>query len=262
MNNDFKKDLDTYFYDGQIRDYLIQFMAIFSGLKVKSGKNSNVDSSNDFIDVPVRYGNSSRIVDAILSENVQNKPLRLPVIAVNMLGLDLAPNRQKGIDVQQRDVVFPLGGSLPNDLKVLYKQNAVPYDGLMEVAIYASNEYEHFQILEQILMVFNPTVQIQTSDMPSNFSRITQVELRSVEFATNYPKLADKRVIVTNLNFVTWFYLTPPVAIKTNFIKSVKLRLEAIKQTEDVNEKVREVNREDPPYKVLYDIDDMNLPPR
>lgn len=261
MDNDFKKDLDTYFYDAQFRRYIIQFMAIFSGLKVKVGKNSNVDSSNDFVDVPVRYGNSSRIVDAIISENTQNKPISLPVIAINMVGMDIATQRLKGIGAQERTVNLPRGGSLPDDLRVVYKQVPVPYDGMMEVSIYASNEHEHFQILEQILMVFDPTLQIQTSDDVHDFVRITQVELKSLDFAANYPKLADKRVIVTNLNFLVWFYLVPPVNIKTNFIKAVKLRLDAIRQTEDVNEKVREVNRTDPPYKILFDIDDMNIPP-
>jgi hypothetical protein len=261
MQTDFKKDLDTYFYDAQLRGYIIQFMAIFSGLKVRVGKNSNVDSSNDFVDVPVRYGNSSRIVDAILTENTQNKPLSLPIMSVNMAGIDIATHRLKGIGTQTRASVLPLGGSLPDDLKVVYKQQPVPYDGMMELSIYTSNEHEHFQILEQILMIFDPTLQIQTSDDIHDFIRITQVELKSIDFATNYPKLADKRVIVTSLNFLVWFYLAPPVNIKTNFIKAVKLRLEAIRQTEDVYEKVSEVNRTDPPYKVLFDIDDMNIPP-
>jgi len=261
MENDFKKDLDTYFYDGQIRDYLIQFMAIFAGLKVKVGKNSNVNSSNDFIQVPIRYGNSSRIVDSILAENTQNKPITLPIMSVNMVGIELATERLSGVGATHRDVHLPLGGAMPDDLRVIYKYKALPYNGMMEVAIYSSNEYEHFQILEQILMVFDPTLQISTSDSIHDQFRITQVELKDVAFNTTYPKLTEKRAIVTTLSFMVWFYLSPPANIKTNFIKSVKLRLNTIRTQEDVNEKVREVNSEDTPYKILYDIDDMDLPP-
>jgi len=260
MDNDFKKDLDTYFYDGQIRNYIIQFMAIFSELKVSIGKN-NSNSSTNLINVPVRYGNSSRIVDAILAENTQNKPLRLPMFAVNFEGMDQAPSRRKGVGTFDRHSVLPAGGELPGDVKVVYHYQPIPYDGLFELAMYCSNEDQHFQILEQILMIFDPMIQIQTSDDYHDWAKITQVELVNIDFNKNYPKLADKRIIVTLLNFRVQFYLTPPVNIKQNFIKAIKLRLDTIRTQDDIWEKVSDITREDPPYKTLFDADDMDIPP-
>lgn len=260
MSDDFKKDLDTYFYDGQMRNYIIQFMAIFSGLKVSIGKN-NFDSSTNLMYVPVRYGNSSRIVDAILSDNTQNKPLRLPMFAVNFEGLEQAPERRKGVGTYTRSSFLPVGGALPDDVRVIYQYQPIPYDGLFELALYCSNEDQHLQIMEQILMIFDPTLQIQTSDSVHDLSKITSVELVNITFNKNYPKLADKRVITSTLNFRVMFYLAPPTNIKHNFIKSIKIRLDAMRTQDDIWEKVTDITREDPPYKTLFDADVMDIPP-
>jgi hypothetical protein len=260
MDNDFKKDLDTYFYDEQIRSYIIQFMAIFSGLQVSVGKN-NFNSTKNLMYVPIRYGNSSRIVDAILSENTQNKPIRLPMFAADFAGMEQVPSRRKGVGTFMRHSVLPAGGSLPDDIKVVYQAQPIPYDGLFELSMYCSNEDQHLQILEQILMIFDPVLQIQTSDDFHDLTKITSVELVNVDFNKNYPKLADKRVIVTSLNFRVQFYLSPPVNIKQNFIKSIKLRLDTIRTQDDIWEKVTDVTREDPPYKTLFDADTMDIPP-
>lgn len=261
MSDNFKKNLDTYFYDAQIRKYIIQFMAIFSGLKVKSGKNSNHPSNTDTIYVPVRYGNSSRIVDAILMENTQNKPLRLPIMSVDFSGIEQTPERRKGIGTTDRGSVLPVGNSFPDGVRVIERYQPVPYDGLFELSIYASSEDEHLQILEQILLIFDPTLQIQKSTDPYDFSKLTSVELVDIDFDRNYPKNDDKRIITTNLRFRVAFYLTPPANIKQNFIKSIKLRLEAIKNEEDIWEKVTDITRAEPEYKTLFDIDLMDIPP-
>lgn len=260
MQNDFKKDLDTYFYDEQIKSYIIQFMAIFSGLQVSVGKN-NSNSTKNLMYVPIRYGNSSRIVDAILAENTQNKPIRLPMFAADFAGMEQVPGRRKGVGTTTRASVLPLGGALPDDVKVIHRAQPVPYDGLFELAMYCSNEDQHLQILEQILMIFDPVLQIQTSDDFHDLAKITSVELVNIDFNKNYPKLADKRVIVTALNFRVNFYLSPPANIKENFIKSIKLRLDTIRTQDDIWEKVTDVTREDPPYKTLFDADNMDIPP-
>ena len=45
-----------YYYDQQVKKYLLQFMAIFAGMQVSIGKNDRSDEG-ELISVPVMYGN-------------------------------------------------------------------------------------------------------------------------------------------------------------------------------------------------------------
>ena len=44
-----------HFYDEQVRRYLLQFIRIFSGFNVKTGKKLNDGTSDYYIKVPSRY---------------------------------------------------------------------------------------------------------------------------------------------------------------------------------------------------------------
>lgn len=253
-------NLENYFYSGQLRKYIIQFMSIFSGLQVKFGKN-DFNSTSNLASVPVRYGNSDRVVDAILSDNTQNKAPRVPIISCYFTGLDIAPDMMKGVGVTERRPILPRGGALPDDVKVVYRYQPIPYKGRMEVTLFASNEDQHFQMLEQILMLFDPILLFQTSDDALDWTAINSVELTGINYESNVPKLEDRRIITTTLSFSFTCYLSPPVNLKTNFIKSVKLRMQAVAAADDVDEIVADINRPSPPYEKLFDIDDMDIPP-
>ena len=55
-----------YYYDAQLKNYILQFMAIFSGLQVQIGKWNTQDER--LISVPVHYGHMDRVVAAIIAE--------------------------------------------------------------------------------------------------------------------------------------------------------------------------------------------------
>ena len=61
----------TFFYDEQIRRFLLQFIRAFSNFQVEFGKDRNGGSTLQT--VPVKYGDSSRMVAGILRENSENK---------------------------------------------------------------------------------------------------------------------------------------------------------------------------------------------
>jgi hypothetical protein len=171
----YSKSLDNYFYTGQIRKLQIQFAAIFSELQVAVGKNDFVQQTN-LMTVPVKIGSMDRVVASILAGNTQNKGISAPMIAIHMNGMEPAFDYIKGSNQQARNTVFPVGGTLPDDGRVVYKYMPFPYFLTMEAAILATNEYQHQQMLEQILLLFNPDLQIQISDGYNDWTKITHVE--------------------------------------------------------------------------------------
>lgn len=214
--------ITNYYYNEQFKRAITQFSSIFSGLEVHTGIRE--DGAVHVIEVPVRYGSIDRVVAAVKNGFTQNKMMTLPTMSTYLLEVDLAPERRKGVGMTERKTVLPQGGMYPNDLKVMERYMPIPYDLTFELAIYASNMDQMFQILEQILIVFDPTLQIQTNDSPYDWSRQTNVELLSIGQEENYPIAADKRMIVWNLNFRMETWISPPMDLKENLVKKIVMR--------------------------------------
>ena len=92
-----------HFYDSQIRRYLLQFIRMFSGFTVKTGKTMNDGVTDYYIRVPVRYGDVSRMAASIVKNNSENIVNSAPFIACYIQSLDLDRNRMQ--DPSFRDTV-------------------------------------------------------------------------------------------------------------------------------------------------------------
>ena len=83
-----------YFYDEQFRRYILQFMRLFGGLLVKTGKGK--DGIEKFIKVPCRYADMQRMVGHILKNNSENVVNSCPFITSHILTLQ--PDRARTLD--------------------------------------------------------------------------------------------------------------------------------------------------------------------
>ncbi len=249
----------VFFYNNQFRDYILQFMAIFAGLKVQVGKLEDREAS--LIPVQLTYGAKDRVVAHILGENTQNKPLRLPALSAYMSGIDLAPDRRKGVGVSRREVYMPSGGAFPNDIKTVEQLMPVPYLTMFDLSIFTSNRDEHLQILEQIFMLFDPILQIQKSDDVFDWTKITTVELAGITFEENYPAGTDRRIIQTTLQFAVPVWISVPAKIKNNYIADIQLRVglisESTTQSRDIIAELDDLNFE---YENIFNLDDFEIP--
>lgn len=258
----YSRSLDNYFYSGQIRKAQIQFAAIFSELQVKIGRN-DLQGQTDLMTVPVKIGSTDRVVASIMAGNTQNKPVRVPVIATNLMGIEPAWDFVKGSNQQTRHTVFPVGGTLPDDGKVVYKLMPFPYFLTMEASIMASNEYQHQQMLEQILLLFNPDLQIQISDSYDDWTKISSVTLTGVGLETAYPSEAERRIITTTFTFNVLAYISPAVNVRDNYIKKIKLRIASLATgTSFEDYRLEDIPGPSDEYQTIIDVNDLDIPPR
>ena len=214
--------LTEYFYEGQLRSYLLQFCNIFTGLQVKTGKGEC--GVEEMMTVPISIGSRDRVVAAIQAGNTQNKPFAVPAMVGNMTAVALSPNR-KGVGVVDRRTYLPQGGIYPDDLKSATRVMPIPYIMSTELSIYASNTQQMHQILEQLLMLFDPILQIQTSDAALDWTKITTVELTGLNNEENYPPAGDRRLIMWTLSFDIPIYISAPVDIKDEIVRKIVIRL-------------------------------------
>ena len=216
--------LSNYYYQEQIRKYMIQFMAIFSGIQVSVGKNPNNHDGEGLIKVPIIHGSKDRVTAAILASNSPNVPVKLPAMSCHLIGIQMAIDRMKGQGTQYSSKSFPKGGIFPDDVTAVYKHMPVPYYFVTELSILTSNLRQKHEILEQIMILFRPDLYIFTSDDNQDWTAINTVTLNDINIEENYPTGSEKRILSTNINFQFVAYMSAPASVRDNLINSIKLR--------------------------------------
>lgn len=272
---------NEFYYDAQFRSYVLQFMAIFAGLQVQVGKwatgntvtepdptctdpnaTQQVEEVRDerLISVPIHYGNQDRIVAAILADNVQTKPIRLPAMSTVIKDIKLATNRFHGLGVERRNVYTPVGGLVPDDTTVVHQRMPVPLDLTMELAIYVSNSQQQFQILEQILVLFDPKILIQKDDAMFDMARLTQVTLTDIAVNNNYPIGTDRRILQCELSFDVPIWLSIPADVRKDIVEKIYARIGAVSAAAQTNyDIIAELDQQSIEYQLISSIDNLNF---
>lgn len=206
-----------YHYSGQLRSYISQFLRVFGGMKVET-------TPTNFLTVPVVYGSQDRVVANILGKthNTFNQP-KLPIISGYLTSIDLSPEQRQskyhteGMKVRE--------GNDPK-FKTIVRRMGNPLKLSMDISIMASNTNQMFQILEQILLMFPPTLSFQKSDSVLDWSYITRAELVGISNEENVPTGTDERVIVYTLSFLVDATLNYPAVVRDGVIHEIQTKIQ------------------------------------
>jgi T4-like virus Myoviridae tail sheath stabiliser len=206
-----------FFYDGQLRRYLAQLMRMLSGFKVQMG-----DGSQKI--VPVMYGDVSRNVGSILRDNSAAKLPSAPKISVYVNGLNLDTKRlhdasyTQNVYVRER-AIDPNTNTYLNTQGQNYTIERImptPFSLKIKADIWSSNTEQKMQILEQLLVLFNPSLEIQTTDNYVDWTSLTVVYLTDVNWSNRtIPVGAESEIDVATLSFETPIWISPPVKVKS-----------------------------------------------
>lgn len=197
-------------------------MRLFGGFTVKMGKDAN---GNDYYhQVPVRYGDTNRVAAHILKLNSENKINTVPVISCYITELlpnaerRLQPTFQDRVQVFEKEYNEATGEYADNAVGESYtleRYSPIPYDLTLNVDIWTSNTEQKLQLLEQILLLFNPSVNLQSSNNPFDWTSLGVVELINITWsARSIPQGTDDIIDVASLIYQLPIYLTPPAKIK------------------------------------------------
>lgn len=208
----------TYHYTGKIENSLLQFMRIFTGFQVQYGVDRDDDDVNDFRKVTVHYGSPDRVVANVLTQNGTFTTTKLPIITGYMTSLDLNPEARKARK-HEENVKWYDEATQTN--KAVSKLMATPYIANVDLSIWASNQQQMFQIMEQILLIFNPRLSIQTTEDIHDWSYLTNVELIGIANEENFPPGPEDQYVIQTLNFQFEFWLNFPKIERGNVIEEI-----------------------------------------
>jgi hypothetical protein len=216
-----------YFYDEQLRRFLLQFARIFSNFDVEFGTNeagqgpgSNVDT---LVRVPVRYGDASRQAQTILQNNSANDMPATPLMTFYITDLKYdrpriqEPNFVSNIAVRQRtyDPATDSYETTQGNAFTIERIMPVPYEMTINLDIWTSNTNQKMQLLEQILTLFNPSLEIQSTDNYIDWTSLTVLYLKDVRWSSRtIPINADNPIDIATLSFTLPLWITPPAKVK------------------------------------------------
>lgn len=254
-------ETNDYYFAAQLKRYITQFSAIFAGMSVRVGVSA--DQESRLIRVPVVYGSMDRVVAWIKSEQTQNKPLRLPTFSTYLRSIEQAPDLRKGVGATRRSTVARNDGKpFPENVGVVHQLMPIPYRAAFELNVFASNTLQHQQIMEQLLILFDPQLQIQTSDDPYDWTQITTVTMTSIQWEVNFPAGADRRIMQSTLLFEVPLYLSGPAVFKQNYIRDILLRLAVVPSATDFSNSqsvLDQLNEQNSIYIDLFSLNNIDL---
>ena len=213
--------MQTFFYDRQIRRFILQFIRIMSNFEVETGLNSAGTSA--LIRVPVVYGDPTRQAAQILGNNSETALPPVPIMAaiINELKYDRSrvqePNFVSTMSIRQR-AVDPVTGQLQsvrgNSFSV-ERLMPVPYKLTVKLDIWTSSTEQKLQILEQILALFNPAIEVQNTDNYVDWSSLSYVELTDTTWSSrNIPVNTENPIDIATLTFEIPIWISAPAKVK------------------------------------------------
>jgi len=182
--------LASFFYDNQIRRFLIQFAKIFSNWQVTKGK----DPAGNLIlvRVPVMYGDSSRQAATIIANNSASNLPSAPLITYYISALEYDQKRTQdptfidNISVRQRayDSETQTYEETQGQAFTIERLMPVPYTLRITVDMWTTNYNQKLELIEQLGTLFNPALEIQSTDNFIDWTSLSVVYQDGITFSS------------------------------------------------------------------------------
>jgi hypothetical protein len=201
----------TYFYDSQIRRFLIQFAKVFSNWEVTKGKDP---AGNPIIvRVPIMYGDSSRQASTILANNSASNLPSAPLITYYISALEYDQRRTQDptfidkIQVRQRSYNNETQSyeSVQGQAFTVERLMPVPYTLRITVDFWTTNYNQKLELLEQLGTIFNPALEIQSTDNFIDWTSLSAIFQDGLTFSSRSIPVGTGNPI----DVMTWKFYMP-----------------------------------------------------
>jgi hypothetical protein len=211
-----------FFYDAQIERFLAQFIRMVSGFQVEFGQDRQGNTTLQR--VPVYYGDSSRQVQAILSQNTAGNMLpTVPDMAAWINNITYDRDRVQDpafigkMQIRERyynEDTMEYENRQGNAFSI-ERLMPVPYTIDLKLDIWTSNTKQKLQLLEQLMVLFNPALEIQSTDNYIDWTSLSVVYLESPTWTSRTVPIGTENPIdVATLTFKLPVWISPPAKIK------------------------------------------------
>jgi hypothetical protein len=225
-----------YFYDGQIKKYIVQIQRALSGFQYTHGKNA--DGTRKLRTVPVTYAPQDRLVASILKNNSENTILSTPSISVYITQIEPSnerrqiPNHVDTLSVVEREIDTSTNKYTVNRGRsyTVERFMPVPYMLTVQADIWTSSMDQKCEIMEQVLVLFNPAIDIQTNTNAVDWSALTTMTMSNTNWSSrSIPIGTSFDIDIASLTFEVPIWLNPPAKVtKEKIIEQIVANITAL----------------------------------
>jgi hypothetical protein len=211
----------NYFYDQQIRRFLVQFARIFSNWQVTRGKDPA--GNNILIRVPIQYGDASRMVSTIQANNTPSSLPSAPLITYYISGLEYDQKRTQDpyfidkLAVRQRqwNPETQSYNTTQGQAFTVERIMPVPYTLRINVDFWTTNYNQKLELIEQLGVLFNPSMELQSTDNFIDWTSLSVVYQDGLTFSSRViPQGTGNPIDVMSWKFYMPIWISSSAKIK------------------------------------------------
>jgi hypothetical protein len=230
-----------YFYHGCVKNIITIFGAMFSDIYIKRQTGDGYEYQE--IKVPISYAPKQRaLVRIAQNPNIDNRQaqITLPRMAFEIVSMNYDSARKININSIRRTMT----DDQPNNNFAYQMNSPTPYNIHINLYLYAKNQDDALQMVEQIFPFFNPDLNITINAIPEmNVVEDIPIILDSVSYEDDYEgDLETRRAIIWTLSFTAKMNFYGPITT-SGLIKKVNI---AVSRDEDSNPFLRHNTAVDP----------------
>lgn len=210
-----------FFYDNQIRRFLVQFARIFSDWQVTKGKDP---AGNDILlRVPIQYGDSSRMAQTQMANNSPSSLPSAPLIAYYVSGFEYDQKRTQDpyfvdkLSVRQRTFNVDSQQYEPTQSQAFTVERVmpVPYTLRITVDFWTTNYQQKLELIEQIGILFNPSLEIQSTDNFIDWGSLSVVYQDGLTFSSrSIPQGSGNPIDIMSWKFYMPIWISGPAKVR------------------------------------------------
>lgn len=241
-----------YFYDGQIRRYLLQFMRIFSVIRIRNGPDAN--GLFTIQRVPILYGDSSTMVSQLIKGASENTLLPSPLFSAYIDSIKPAPKRRMAtqyvgkVSTIEREFTGGAYTDQPGVRQDVERYMPVPYDITFKLDCWTTNTTTKLQIFEQIATIFNPMIQLQQDSNLLDWTSIFECNLDDTTWTNrSIGTLTGDERDVMSFKFTVGAWINPPAKIKrSGLIAEIVTNIYNVADVDDLKKSIASGEEYDP----------------
>jgi len=181
----------NYWYYGQVRKIILHTLRIFSNFCISTGKDK--DGKDILRRVPVTFMSTDKSALYQINNATDTVIETCPKMVLTIS--EIRPNNERGYaapympyetDVTEKVWNEETGNYeyAPGNNYSVTRLNPIPIGITFKLYILTTLQKQKFELFEQIRTIFSPTLELQTSENPLDWSRVTAITLTGINYSS------------------------------------------------------------------------------
>lgn len=233
----------NYWYHGQIRKIILHTLRIFSNFCISTGKD---EKGKDILRrVPVTFMSTDKSALYQINNATDNVIESCPKMVLTIS--EIKTNSERGYSAPYEPYESEITEKRWNEEKGNYEYdigntysvtrfNPIPIGIVFKLYILTTLQTQKFQLFEQIRTLFSPTLELQTSENPMDWSRVTAITLTGINYSSKGTSNLDGTQLDSmDMTFEVDTNLdTPSLIDKSNVIETIVTSMYPTNSLEDI----------------------------